>query len=142
MVRPAPRPGAPRTITDDQVEIVVPRVLTEKGRGQDTHWTTWSMAGETGLSPLVHGSAGAGVLYMRFPPEAENIGLFVGALRQVLDHERGSVVVLTAPAPVRNALAGHGGMAGRVPSLGLMRAVKDQFDPGYLMAPGRFPEVI
>jgi transposase len=46
----APRPGAPRKITDDQVEVVVTRVLTEKGRGQDTHWTTRSMAGETGLS--------------------------------------------------------------------------------------------
>jgi transposase len=46
----APRPGAPRRITDDQVEVVVTRVLTEKGRGQDTHWSTRSMAAETGLS--------------------------------------------------------------------------------------------
>jgi glycolate oxidase FAD binding subunit len=29
-------------------------------------------------------------------------------------------------------------MWGPVPSLGLMRALKDQFDPGHLMAPGRF----
>jgi glycolate oxidase FAD binding subunit len=27
---------------------------------------------------------------------------------------------------------------GPVPSLGLMRAVKDQFDPEHRMAPGRF----
>jgi transposase len=46
----APRPGAPRKITDEQVEVVVTRVLTEKGRGQDSHWSTRSMAGETGLS--------------------------------------------------------------------------------------------
>jgi hypothetical protein len=46
----APRPGAPRKITDEQVEVVVTRVLTEKGRGQDTHWSTRSMAEETGLS--------------------------------------------------------------------------------------------
>ena len=46
----AARPGAPRTITDEQVEVVVTRVLTQQGRGQDTHWTTRSMAGETGLS--------------------------------------------------------------------------------------------
>jgi len=46
----APRPGAPRTITDEQVEVVVTRVLTEKGRGQDSHWSTRSMAGEAGLS--------------------------------------------------------------------------------------------
>ena len=35
-------------------------------------------------------------------------------------------------------MAGAGGMAGSVPSLALMRAVKDQFDPGHRMAPGRF----
>ena len=29
-------------------------------------------------------------------------------------------------------------MWGPVPSLSLMRALKDQFDPGHLMAPGRF----
>ena len=46
----APRPGAPRKITGEQVEVVVTRVLTEKGPGQDTHWSTRSMAGETGLS--------------------------------------------------------------------------------------------
>jgi transposase len=46
----APRPGAPRKITDEQVEVVVTRVLTEKGRGQDTHWSTRSIADETGLS--------------------------------------------------------------------------------------------
>ena len=46
----APRPGAPRTITDEQVEVVVTRVLTERGRGQDSRWPTRSMAGEAGLS--------------------------------------------------------------------------------------------
>jgi transposase len=46
----APRPGAPRKITDEQVEVAVTRVLTEKGPGQDSHWSTRSMAGETGLS--------------------------------------------------------------------------------------------
>ena len=46
----APRPGAPRKITDEQVELVVTRVLTEKGPGQDTHWSTRAMAGQTGLS--------------------------------------------------------------------------------------------
>ena len=55
---------------------------------------------------------------------------------------RGGVAVLAAPAAVRAALAGRGGMAGSVPALSLMRAVKDQFDPGHRMSPGRFPEVI
>jgi transposase len=46
----APRPGAPRKITDEQVEVLVTRTLTEKGRGQDTHWSTRSMAAGAGLS--------------------------------------------------------------------------------------------
>jgi len=96
----------------------------------------------SGLAPGVYGSAGAGVLYLGFDAGAAGVPAFIGALRAALEHERGGVVVLAAPAAVRAELAGHGGMAGRVPSLGLMRAVKDQFDPGHRMAPGRFPEVI
>jgi transposase len=46
----APRPGAARKITDEQVEVLVTRTLTEKGRGHDSHWSTRSMAAETGLS--------------------------------------------------------------------------------------------
>jgi glycolate oxidase FAD binding subunit len=47
---------------------------------------------------------------------------------------RGSAVVLHAPADVRAAVD----VWGPVPALGLMRAVKNQFDPGHRMAPGRF----
>jgi transposase len=46
----APRPGAARKITDEQIEVLVARTLTEKGRGQDSHWSTRAMAAETGLS--------------------------------------------------------------------------------------------
>jgi len=49
---------------------------------------------------------------------------------------------MAAPVCVA-ALAASGGMAGaHQPALSLMRAVKDQFDPGHRMAPGRFPEGI
>ena len=47
---------------------------------------------------------------------------------------RASAVVLHAPAGVRAAVD----LWGPVPALGLMRAVKDQFDPEHRMAPGRF----
>jgi glycolate oxidase FAD binding subunit len=109
--------------------------------------TDEAAARAAGVAPAVAGSAGAGVLYLRIAPEdepapADRIAGFVGALRDSLDHERGGVVVLTAQSGVRTALAGRGGMAGRVPGLSLMRAVKDQFDPGHRMSPGRFPEVI
>jgi glycolate oxidase FAD binding subunit len=97
-----------------------------------------------GVSPSAVGSAGAGVLYLRIDPDvaAEASAGFVRALRDARSGERGGVVVLAAPAAVREALAGYGGMAGTVPSLALMRAVKDQFDPGHRMAPGRFPDVM
>ena len=44
-----PRPGAPRTITDDQVEAVVVKTLEEKPKDA-THWSTRSMAKEVGMS--------------------------------------------------------------------------------------------
>jgi transposase len=46
----APRPGQPRKITDEHVEAVITSTLTQKGRGQDTHWSSRTMAAETGLN--------------------------------------------------------------------------------------------
>jgi transposase len=44
-----PRPGAKRTITDDQVEDVIVRTLETTPRGA-THWSTREMAKAVGLS--------------------------------------------------------------------------------------------
>jgi transposase len=44
-----PRPGRPRMITDEQVEQVITKTL-EETPGQDTHWSTRSMALATGMS--------------------------------------------------------------------------------------------
>src|SRR3954469_3066999 len=44
-----PRPGRPRTITDDQVEQVVVKTLETKPRDA-THWSTRSLAREVGLT--------------------------------------------------------------------------------------------
>jgi glycolate oxidase FAD binding subunit len=104
----------------------------------------------TGLDPVIQGSAGAGVLYVwlsgydEFNGESRHRASaeFVAALRQSVAGERGAVVVLAAPGSVRAELSGRGGMNGTVPGLALMRAVKDQFDPGHRMSPGRFPEGI
>lgn len=46
-----PRPGAPRTITDAQVEDVILRTLESKPKGA-THWSTRDMARATGLSHM------------------------------------------------------------------------------------------
>jgi glycolate oxidase FAD binding subunit len=121
-------------------------------------------AASAGLDPAVGGSAAAGVIYAavdeRAAPAA--VAQFVLAVRAAVGSppaagtgsatsrtgfpadqpaapaggrpSRGSVVVLHAPAQVRAAVD----VWGPVPSLGLMRAVKNQFDPEHRMAPGRF----
>jgi transposase len=49
-----PRPGAPRTITDEQVEEVVVATL-EQTLANATHWSRTSMAQRSGLSPSTIG---------------------------------------------------------------------------------------
>src|SRR5580765_2042065 len=44
-----PRPGKPRTISDEQVERVIVKTLEEQPRDA-THWSTRSMAAATGMS--------------------------------------------------------------------------------------------
>jgi transposase len=46
-----PRPGAPRKVSDDQVEKVVIQTLESTPRGQ-THWSTRELAKATGLSRM------------------------------------------------------------------------------------------
>src|SRR5271154_4948462 len=46
-----PRPGAPRTVSDAQVERVVIQTLESKPRGE-THWSTRGLAEATGLSRM------------------------------------------------------------------------------------------
>jgi glycolate oxidase FAD binding subunit len=102
-----------------------------------------------GLDPAVAGSAAAGVLHAAVPGTAapEALAAFLAGLRERLARDlepgfaggegppaRASAVVVRAPAAVQALID----MWGPVPSLGLMRALKDQFDPGHLMAPGRF----
>ncbi|HLI37454.1 MAG TPA: FAD-binding oxidoreductase [Streptosporangiaceae bacterium] len=108
-------------------------------------------AAGAGVKPAVGGSAGAGVLYARLGGDAEPaaVARFVTALRGAMRSgpggtpgtdtpggavTRGSAVVLAAPPAVRAAVDPWG----PVPAIGLMRAVKDQFDPEHRMAPGRF----
>ncbi|MGA8254522.1 MAG: IS630 family transposase [Mycobacterium sp.] len=44
-----PRPGRPRTVSDDQVEAVITRTL-ETTPSDSTHWSTRSLAAELGMS--------------------------------------------------------------------------------------------
>ena len=45
-----PRPGRPRTITDEHVEKVIAATLEQQPPDGDTHWSTRSMARSAGLS--------------------------------------------------------------------------------------------
>ena len=134
-----PEPGAPGTVV--RVTFWV-RQLAEVLDALAT------AGASTGIRPAVSGAAGAGVLYAWLDPGVadEMAARFVRALRDRLAGvfagsadgsglSRGAMAVLAAPAAVR-AAAGAGQP---VPGLDLMRAVKDQFDPGHRMCPGRFP---
>jgi glycolate oxidase FAD binding subunit len=94
----------------------------------------------TGVQPVVSGPAGAGVLYACLDPAVaqEDAARFVLMLRDHLaapagPGPRGSVAVLAAPPAVMTAAGAYG----PVPGAALMRAIKDQFDPGHRMFPGR-----
>jgi glycolate oxidase FAD binding subunit len=98
-----------------------------------------------GVRPAVSGSAGAGVLYACLDPGAapDAAARFVAALRERLGGSagrlaRGSVVVLAAPTPITTIAEVYG----PVPGAALMRAVKDQFDPGHRMFPGRLAGLV
>jgi glycolate oxidase FAD binding subunit len=89
-----------------------------------------------GLDPAISGSGAAGVLHAAVPPDAPPaaVAQFVAGLRAALPDGRASAVLLHAPAEVAAGVD----VWGPVPSAGLMRSVKDQFDPEHRMAPGRF----
>jgi glycolate oxidase FAD binding subunit len=104
--------------------------------------TLQSAAAANGVAPAVRGSAGAGILEVWLAAESDAVAVirFVAELRSALAALAdglvpgvASAVVVHAPAAVREAVD----MWGPVPSLRLMQAVKDQFDPGHRMAPGR-----
>jgi glycolate oxidase FAD binding subunit len=100
-------------------------------------------AADAGLDPAIGGSGAAGVLHAALPAAAppDAVAGFVTGLRAALaggadagPAARASVVVLTAPPPVRDGVD----MWGPAPSEQLMHAVKDRFDPEHRMSPGRF----
>jgi len=106
-----------------------------------------------GLDPAVGGSAAAGVIYAGTGPDADPaaVAAFVAGLRAALARGDADARPTTAPVPdsppvLASAVVVHAPPGvrdlvdpwGPVPSLPLMRAVKDQFDPAHRMAPGRF----
>jgi glycolate oxidase FAD binding subunit len=115
------RPPAGETLLKLTHEIAgLPRLLEALDTAAARH----------GVRAAVRGSAGVGVLHATLPGDAEAVGVVVHALRTASPAWGGDVVVLDGPPGVD--------LWGPVRGLDLMRRVKDQFDPGHRLAPGRF----
>jgi glycolate oxidase FAD binding subunit len=84
----------------------------------------------------LRGSAGTGVAYAALPGDlpTDRLAAAVETLRSACARQRGHAVVVDAPAEVKRAVD----VWGPVPGVGLMRRVKDQFDPEHRLSPGRF----
>jgi glycolate oxidase FAD binding subunit len=93
-----------------------------------------TVATETGVT--LRGSAGAGVAYAALASGTplESVRTALDRLRSTCSGHGGSAVVVDAPAGVKAGLD----VWGPVPAFDLMSRVKDQFDPGHRLAPGRF----
>jgi glycolate oxidase FAD binding subunit len=90
-----------------------------------------------GVPVPVRGSAGIGVLHAALPGDlpVPRLGEILATVRAGLAARDGWCVALYAPpGPARTELD----LWGPAPGLPLMRRVKEQFDPGRLLAPGRF----
>jgi glycolate oxidase FAD binding subunit len=92
--------------------------------------------GDGGPAVALRGSAGAGVLYGTLPADTpvDAAAAAVERLRAACTAAGGALVVLDGPRATTAALDTWG----PVPALGLMRRVKEQFDPDRRLAPGRF----
>jgi glycolate oxidase FAD binding subunit len=105
-------------------------------------------ATDGGVDAAIEGSAVARVLGVKVPAEtpAAAVARFVVALRAELGRlsqpetavRPVRAVVVYAPDEVRDLTDAHG----PVPSLALLRAVKDEFDPEHRMAPGRLADAV
>lgn len=87
----------------------------------------------SGTSLHLRGSAGVGVVYGT-PADVDTLPADVARLRDICTRLGGSTVLLDGPPAVTGAIDTWG----PVPSIGLMRRVKDQFDPDHRLSPGRF----
>jgi glycolate oxidase FAD binding subunit len=118
--------------TDQGVLVKATTELTGTGRLLDG---IDRAAAAAGTIAAVRGSGGVGVFHVVLPAaDPAAVAAFVKALRDAAPAWQGSVVVLAAPPPVRSEVDSWG----PVPGLGLMRRVKEQFDPDARLAPGRF----
>jgi len=84
---------------------------------------------------VLRGSAGAGIWHVGLgSAEPQAVAKLLADLRGMLAPLPGGAVVRYAPQAVREEID----LWGPIPALALMRRVKEQFDPGRRLSPGRF----
>jgi glycolate oxidase FAD binding subunit len=88
-----------------------------------------------GVEVRLSGHAGTGVTFAGLSGDEDALVEVVEEVREIRLRRGGSVVVQVAPLAVKERMEvwGSGG-----DYLGLTRRVKEKFDPGYTMNPGRF----
>ncbi len=120
-------------LDDDEVKLKIgympaglPDVITE----------VLGAAERRGAAARITGHAGNGVTFVGLSGGGEEaqIGL-IEELRGVLVPKGGSVVVQTGPATLKRKVDAWGPLGDR---LSLTRRVKEKFDPGFVLNPGRF----
>jgi glycolate oxidase FAD binding subunit len=118
----------PFTADDVALRIDVPAA--------DLHAALYALRDAVGTPVPVRGSAGLGVVYAALPGYAapEQIASILSAVRQVLLARNGRCVVLSAPPRIRREID----FWGHLPTLPLLRRVKERFDPHHRLAPGRY----
>jgi glycolate oxidase FAD binding subunit len=92
-------------------------------------------AERAGVEVRLSGHAGTGVTFAGLSGEEDGLVDVVEEVREIRVRRGGSVVVQEAPLVIKERLDVWG-PAGDY--LGLTRRVKEKFDPGYTMNPGRF----
>ncbi len=141
--------GEVRTLSDEEVEDLGP--LDPPGVGDEEvaiqisappaelTGVLDSVLGATerrGVSPRITGHAGTGTTYMALSGGDEEARVqVVEELREIWVRRGGSVVVRKAPPSTKSRLEAWGSAEDYI---GLLRRVKDKFDPGGNLNPGRF----
>ena len=92
-------------------------------------------AERAGVEARLSGHAGTGVTFVGLSGEDEGLVDVVEEVREIRVRRGGSVVVQEAPLSVKERLEVWGPVGDY---LGLTRRVKEKFDPGYTLNPGRF----
>jgi glycolate oxidase FAD binding subunit len=129
-----PGPSTPPAVGDDEAVI---KIATPPADLADVLATVLGAAERRGLAhPRITGHAASGVTFVGFSGGDEDVGAhFVEELREIWVRRGGSVTLQRAPLALKNRVGtwDNGG-----DYLGLIRRVKEKFDPRGGMNPGRF----